>query len=239
MNINILLQKYFSKYFLNKIKILLVKARLSKYVIKGFAEELDAYLPFTDGYFVELGANDGVSQSNSLNLEIRKNWRGVLVEPSPNNFLQCRKLRRKENYYFCNACVGFDYTERFVEMVYADLMTVGSSVAPDLPDASSHLNSAQQFISDGECMFSFGAVARPLSDLLGEAGAPSRINFMSIDVEGAEMSVLRGIDFEQYTFDYILIEARSFSSVNNFLVSKGFVFEKSFSEKDFLFRCID
>ena len=39
------------------------------------------YLNYNRGFFVELGANDGISQSNTLHFEKYKNWKGILIEP--------------------------------------------------------------------------------------------------------------------------------------------------------------
>ena len=38
--------------------------------------KMEKYLNYRDGFFVELGANDGFTQSNTLFLELKKNWKG-------------------------------------------------------------------------------------------------------------------------------------------------------------------
>ncbi len=48
---------------------------------------------YVNGYFVELGANDGVPQSTSLYIDKHRYWLGLLVEPAPQNFLKCRQSR--------------------------------------------------------------------------------------------------------------------------------------------------
>jgi hypothetical protein len=50
--------------------------------------QLGKYVNYDGGYYVELGANDGVTQSNSLYFEKHRSWCGVLVERSPPNFLK-------------------------------------------------------------------------------------------------------------------------------------------------------
>ena len=50
-------------------------------------KQLECHLdPQQAGYFVELGANDGLMQSNTWFLEKRFGWRGVLIEPQPAAF---------------------------------------------------------------------------------------------------------------------------------------------------------
>jgi len=56
--------------------------------------KLEKYVDYDNGYFVELGANDGVNQSNSLYFEKYRTWRGLLVEPAPQNYLKCRQTGR-------------------------------------------------------------------------------------------------------------------------------------------------
>ena len=74
--------------------------------INGLDKKLEKYVNYDYGFFVELGANDGVNQSNSLYFEIKRNWKGVLVEPAPHNYQKCIEQRSKKNSIFCNACVG-------------------------------------------------------------------------------------------------------------------------------------
>lgn len=47
------------------------------------------------GFFIEAGAYNGYSISNSLYFELRYNWTGLLVEPNPNEFAKMAKLNRK------------------------------------------------------------------------------------------------------------------------------------------------
>ena len=47
-----------------------------------------------NGFFIEAGAAEGVKLSNSLFFEMKRNWRGLLVEPSPNYFERLLQKRR-------------------------------------------------------------------------------------------------------------------------------------------------
>ena len=59
-----------------------VKRRLykSRPALNDLDRKLEKYLNYRDGYFIECGANDGYSQSNTYFLEKKLNWRGLLVE---------------------------------------------------------------------------------------------------------------------------------------------------------------
>lgn len=96
------------KPFFYKVKYLHDSQR-AKAGINRLSTKLIKYLNYNDGFYVELGANDGVSQSNTLLLEKKFNWKGVLVEPNNENYLKCVQNRSELNAIFHNACVGFHY----------------------------------------------------------------------------------------------------------------------------------
>jgi FkbM family methyltransferase len=204
--------------------------------INHLDKKLEKYVDYDNGFYVELGANDGIAQSNSLYFELQRNWSGVLIEPSPNNFLLCKENRSKKNFIYCNACVGFEYKEKYVDIEYANLMTISKNLKLDINDRQDHIELGKQFMNENEDVFEFGSLARTLTDLLNESNAPSLIDFLSLDVEGAELGVLKGIDFDRYTFKYMLIEIREFEVVEKFLLEFGYRCIENFSIHDYLFE---
>lgn len=199
---------------------------------RALGEHLDVLVP---GFFVELGANDGLRQSNTYFLEALYGWQGVLIEPALNNYLDLLQNRSVKNAFFCCACVPFDYPQDFVRMTYANLMSVSSSLIMDLPDVGQHVSEAAQFLRDEREIVDFGAVARPLSAILDEARAPNRIDLLSLDVEGAELDVLRGVDHERYRFDHMLVECRDVGRLDSYLVGVGYRRIAQLSAHDYLY----
>ncbi|MBX9873512.1 MAG: FkbM family methyltransferase [Beijerinckiaceae bacterium] len=197
---------------------------------------LESYLDIDGGYFVELGANDGVAQSNTLHFERFRGWSGVLVEPTPHNFLKCLKTRSDRAKVFCCACTSFDYRERFVEIAFSNLMSTPVGLESDIADPRAHAELGHQFLAPSERVFSFGALARPLNDLLMEAGSPAWIDLLSLDVEGAEIEVLKGIDHGRYRFRYICVECRDFDRIAAYLGQHGYSFVAQLTVHDYLFR---
>jgi hypothetical protein len=59
-----------------------------------------------DGFFIEAGAFDGESYSNSLFFERERNWTGLLIEPIPRYFNQLKE--KKRHAYALNACIARD-----------------------------------------------------------------------------------------------------------------------------------
>jgi FkbM family methyltransferase len=196
---------------------------------------LEGYVNYDGGYFVELGANDGIKQSNSLYFERYRGWQGLLIEAAPQNFLKCRKNRAKRSTAYCAACVSFEHDQEFVRMVYSDLMSTPISSKSDISDPSAHAMLGSQYLQNGEINFEFGAVARTLNSLLLEASAPKQIDFLSLDVEGFEQEVLKGVDHETFRFKYILVECRDIDRMSAYLNENGYRFVEKLSVHDYLF----
>jgi len=197
---------------------------------------LEDKLPHRDGFYVELGANDGVRFSNSYYFEVNKGWKGVLIEPAPNLYVTCKKKRGANNVVFCNACVSFDYKEEFVRMKYCDSMTISDNLDLDIGDHDKFVEGGEQYLNEGESTFIFGAKSATLNSLLKEAEAPALIDFLSLDVEGAELEVLKGVDFTKYNFRYMVIECRDIDKMNAYLTEFNYSFEKKITHRDYLFK---
>lgn len=206
--------------------------------LNGLDRKLERYVDYDGGFYVELGANDGLTQSNSLYFEKHRHWHGLLVEPAPHNYLKCIQNRSARNRICCAACVSFGYKPEFVRMTYANLMSAPHGLESDIADPEAHAQSGSQFLAPTEPVFEFGAIARPLNELLLEANAPKTVDFLSLDVEGAEIEVLKGIDHDVFRFKYILVECRSLTDMQAYLASKGYRFVECFSQHDYLFTSL-
>jgi FkbM family methyltransferase len=206
------------------------------YGLNGLDKKLEKFVNRDNGFFVELGANDGITQSNTLFFEKSRKWRGVLIEPTPHNYLKCIENRSKATKVFCNACVSFDYTEKFVEIVYSNLMSTPAGLESDIPDSKKNANAGLRFLDPGHVNFSFGAVARTLNSILVESDAPRLIDLLSLDVEGAEIEVLKGLDHNQFRFNFICMECRNEEKTISYMKEIGYELVCKISHFDLLFR---
>jgi FkbM family methyltransferase len=188
------------------------------------------------GYFVELGANDGISQSNTKHLEMFHGWRGVLVEPYPGNFLKLAKTRSGSTFSENAACVSFGFNASEITLTYSNLMTTPMQGLSDIGDRESHAQSGQKFLRSEEKVSTFSAKARTLSSILDDACAPLTIDLLSLDVEGGELEVLGGVDHSKYRFKWILVESRSKQKISDFLGNLGYGFHSQLTGHDFLFQ---
>lgn len=145
------------------------------------------------GFFVEFGATDGISLSNTYLLEAAYGWKGILAEPAS---VWHESLNRNRACIIDHRCVWCNTGEqlRFTEARDAELSTV-----TDLSEGDGHRDSRKngaQYIVE----------SISLADLLDSHKAPSRIDYLSIDTEGSEFLILDAFDFSKYHFEIITVE---------------------------------
>lgn len=214
-----------------------IRLRLKKYHGQWkLDQKIEYYLNHKAGYYVELGALDGIGLSNTLYFEMFKGWKGVLIEPAPNNFLKCLNNRSSKNKFFCNACVSFEYDQKFVEMIYSHYMTTPIGLDSDIHDPRAHALAGKNYLgTKTERTYSFGARPATLTQILIESEAPSIIDFLSLDVEGAELEVLKGINHTKYRFRLMCIETRNIQRMTEYLNQQGYQYLEQVSPDDYLF----
>lgn len=199
-------------------------------------KKIENFVNFDNGFFVELGANDGVSQSNTYYFEKYRGWNGVLVEPIGQKYLECVKNRSNKNQIFCNACVSFDYNKKFVEMTYSNLMTVSNNLESDIKNLSKHAGRGIKHLKEGEINYNFGSLADTLNNILLKSNAPKKIDLLSLDVEGSEIEVLKGINHKKYRFKYICVETRDYKKLSDYLLQNDYIHIEKLSFQDYLFK---
>ena len=188
------------------------------------------------GYFVELGANDGISQSNTKHLEMFHGWRGVLIEPYPGNYRKLSRTRSSSSHFVNAACVSFEFPKEEMELTYSNLMTTPMEGSSDVADRKLHAESGKKWLRGHETVKTFLARARTLTAILDEANAPKVIDLLSLDVEGGEIEVLNGVAHATYRFKWILVESRDEKRIVEYLEAQGYSLHSKLTGHDFLFR---
>ena len=172
-----------------------------------------------DGFFVEMGALDGIQSSNTILLERDLSWRGICIEPNPRLF---SRLVRNRDCRCVMACV--DEKRDFAEF----RMFAGQS-GIIAEDTDQHPVIHQREIREArrkKATFTIPTV--PLVDVLAACDAPALIEYFSLDVEGAEFRVLGKFPWERFRFGCLTIE-RPLRVLNRVLMQQGYHFVERFA----------
>jgi FkbM family methyltransferase len=150
------------------------------------------------GFFVDVGAFDGVHLSNTLSFE-EKGWDGLCIEAHPGMAKLCSENRRVRCIHA--ACVG-DSTLRSVSFTIETLGLLSGREVDE--DELRRRYNGRGLPFRGTQTITVPAVT--LNALLN--GAPNP-DLLSIDVEGTEMDVIRGLDLDRYRPRTMVIEANN------------------------------
>lgn len=167
------------------------------------------------GLCVEVGANDGRTGSTTLFFE-QRGWNCVLVEPNPELCIQLRAERKA----FVAECAASNEEGEAV-------LNVGEG--GDLAHGVSTIESSDAALAT---LHGYGFRSRPLTvptqrldTVLEESGFDGPIDFVSIDVEGHELNVLKGFSIERWQPRIVIIEDNAVfqdREVRDYMVQRGY-----------------
>jgi len=179
------------------------------------------------GFFVEIGATDGVGISNTLMLAQEFQWKGILCEPSA--FWKENLVKNRPESIIETRCCWSKSGEivEFLESNENELSTISRFSASD---------SYGKVRKRGK---KYNVETVSLEDLLVENGAPLTIDFLSIDTEGSEYFILRDFPFHKYRFNLVVVE-HNFgprrSDIQDIFARAGYALVfKNLSAQDFWF----
>lgn len=153
------------------------------------------------GFFLECGAVDGETYSNTLLFEMKYNWTGVLVEPNPATYRALQRSNR--NVFSLNVCLS---PSRWPEVLTLSVVT--RLLGRLLPlGMVSHLGKASDWLG-GDSSSTIEEVSSqclPLYSVLLSLGNPT-VHYLSLDVEGAEEAVLSTVPWDQVDIRVVGVE---------------------------------
>lgn len=166
----------------------------------------------TGGYFVDLAATDGVAINNTLLLERELNWDGICIEPNPQYYDKLKKNRK------CNVTdVVIDKANDIEIKFRIDNGELGGIV--DIDTDNNYKYRGEQLKKATILKLK----TKTLEYVLDKFNAPKVIDYLSLDVEGAEERILRNFPFNKYTFLAMTIE-RPTPELEKVLFNNGYVF---------------
>lgn len=172
-----------------------------------------------NGIFLDIGANDGIYESNTATLEFDYGWSGVCVEANPYLIDQLKLSRPNSKVINCAAWRESGTLE--LEISHTNC----NSIRGDLLSRIKHLTINQNYFQnhfdkDTEII---EVVSKTITEIVTESlTSPYHIDYMSLDIEGAELEALQGINFSLINIDFMSIEhgnrqADHLNSIINYL----------------------
>ena len=166
-----------------------------------------------NGYFIDVGANNGINLSNTYVLEKDYSWEGLCIEVDDNLFTE---LKQNRNCKVVNECVY--NTSGIVKTLQVPLVN-------EIPEGNNMLirikdnnpSSEMAFVKQFREFKTYDKISKTLNDIFVENNVPEIIDYMSIDIEGADYDALLGIDFNKYRINFITIEWGGGNHMLNYL----------------------
>ncbi len=176
--------------------------RFSRPASHDLERKLAGYLPDRGGTFLEAGAYDGFTESNTYWFERMRGWTGVLVEPVPEMAAIARRERPGAQVFSC-ALVADDVDGATIRMQTGGTMSLVEGAGPSRDFEIAHAREGARLTHRDQ--HAIEVPARTLSAVLDEAGSPA-LDLMSLDVEGSEAIALEGLDLDRHAPRFLLVE---------------------------------
>lgn len=163
-----------------------------------------------EGFFVEFGASDGKTFSNSLLLEEDYAWKGIVCEPLIRHH---KTLFNNRKCHINTQCV---YPETGKILSFFDSGEKDLGLLSCIQDYKANETSYEG---------SFNVLSISLNDLLALYNAPDKIDYMSVDTEGGEYEILKSLNWDKYDVSLITVEhnwGAERQPIYEFLTSKGY-----------------
>lgn len=156
----------------------------------------------TSGYFVDVGAHDGKTINNTLFFEETLNWTGINIEPIKDVYDNIVKNRPScANLNVAIDTIDYGKQKFFLNKGYTEM--ISGLVNYYDPRHYDRLNRENAYFKSNTQIID--VETRTLASIFKQYDV-NHINYLSIDVEGAEQAVINSIDFENVFIDVIGFE---------------------------------
>lgn len=165
-----------------------------------------------NGYFVEVGVGSGKKISNTFMLEKHFDWSGILVEPNRSSHASIRNHRSaflETRAAASEPGLKLEFLEAMEDGEHSRVANTGGHSFPD------------------SAFKEYEVETTTLNDVLAAQSAPNKMDFLSLDTEGSEIDILKGLDLDRYSFNVLAIEhnfdSTCLSELNRILLPKGYI----------------
>ncbi|XP_059088621.1 protein Star-like [Tigriopus californicus] len=186
-----------------------------------------------NGFFIEAGAWNGAYLSNSLFLEVERNWTGLLVEANTKAFEHLLALQRRA--FSFHGCLSISNQSAKVTFDGADVFGTIKKNKSDLTRGEAALEQNRAGL-DKNHRSTYVVQCFPLYSLLLALGNPE-VDYFSLDVEGSEMDVLRTIPWDKVRIKTLTIEVEHSDAqmITTFMETNGYSMVQKIGKVDLFF----
>jgi len=144
------------------------------------------------GFYVDVGAHHPTRFSNTYTFYL-KGWSGLNIDAAPGSMKAFQRLRPRDT----NIEVAVAGKEQSLSFYIYNDEALNSTIPPEERgiDRSRH-----------QVVCKVNVPARPLAEILAEIVPEQHIDFLTIDVEGMDLQVLRSNDWKRFRPTYVLAE---------------------------------
>jgi FkbM family methyltransferase len=177
-----------------------------------------------NGFFIEAGAYDGEVLSNTLFFEMQRKWTGLLIEPLPKLFEQL--LSKNRNAFALNACISEESKPFLAKFKVCDALS-----GIDKKMSKEHKKTIKQ--KNVYCNTSYYTLVPcfSLKTILLAINA-NKVDYFSLDVEGAELDVLKSLPLDTISIDAFTVEYNGANLVADKIVKHLENFKYNLTKKD-------
>ena len=211
---------------------------LNRYSCRGNIDNLlkDLIKHKKEGFFLEVGAYNGFSESVSLRFEKELKWKGLLIEPNPVHF-KYLKRNRPNNICLNLICLNKDFLTKKLFIKNLNQMSYivdnnDKSYFTHYPVEKINNLAKETFSGNFEKL---SCKVETLQNIFREYKI-KKIDLAIIDVEGSEMELLKGIDFSEVDIEYFCIETYNFKELNMFMINQNYTFIKKIHKEDYVYK---
>lgn len=183
------------------------------------------------GIFVDIGAHDGKTFSNTYFFEKFRQWNGICIEPLPTAFA---KLKKNRSAKAIQAVISKTRgQEEFIEVSGTDNADMFSGLARSF-DAR-QLDTVKKEVKKRNGVLRTTTVqSYPLAEIFRKHNI-THVDYCSIDTEGSELEILQTIDFSKVSITCFTIEdLYGNKQLRAFMKSKDYVLKETL-DKDLVY----
>jgi len=174
----------------------------------------------TKGFLVDVGAADGLHNSNSFSLLLRHGWGGVLVEPESSQYRELLERYNERTNVVCVQCaIGPNETDE------AKLFCGVPSQNSDHRQSTTLVPAFREAMKKAhKISFKEQSVhVRTLTRLLRDVSCPADFDFLSIDAEGMNYKVWQTLDTSEFSPRVVCIEGKGYrmDGYREFCLTRG------------------